>query len=257
MKTVFYSLAVFFTLVSCQNNSKESSAQQSETVGTEQSATSQPVTFVAADGLEITADYYANENASKFIILCHQDGSSRGEYLTIAPRLVQAGYACLAIDQRVGHESREVPNETYVRASTAGLNPTYQDVRTDIVSAIDYVQSITDKKIVLWGSSYSATLALMIGRDDKRVDRVVAFSPGIYFGSEDHLIRSIEDYTKPVFVTCAKSEHENTFRFVAHVGDKFLKYEIPEFEGVHGSSHLWAQNRSTDRIFTSLLNFLK
>ena len=52
-------------------------------------AAHQKITFPSADGLVITADLYL-QNRNKevpFVVLFHQAGWSRGEYLEIAPKL--------------------------------------------------------------------------------------------------------------------------------------------------------------------------
>ena len=59
--------------------------------------------FKAADNLEITADWYSiPDSTAPIIILYHQAGWSRGEYIEIAPKLNAMGFQCLAVDQRSG-----------------------------------------------------------------------------------------------------------------------------------------------------------
>ena len=57
-------------------------------------------TFPSKDGITITADLYEIDSASPVILLCHQAGYSRGEYIESAKRLNKFGFNCLAIDQR-------------------------------------------------------------------------------------------------------------------------------------------------------------
>jgi predicted alpha/beta hydrolase len=83
-------------------------------IGTILSAQAEKITFPAADGLEVTADLYrASEDlATPMIVLFHQAGFSRGEYLQIAPRLGGMGFNCLAVDQRSGKATAGVTDET-------------------------------------------------------------------------------------------------------------------------------------------------
>jgi len=56
------------------------------------------VTFPASDGLVVTADLYmAYAPTAPMILLFHQAGYSRGEYLEIAPRLNALGFNALGL----------------------------------------------------------------------------------------------------------------------------------------------------------------
>ena len=70
------------------------------------------VTFPSLDSVTITADWYPVNSESQTILLCHQNGFSRGEYAESARKLNMIGFNCLAIDQRVGNEVNGVTNET-------------------------------------------------------------------------------------------------------------------------------------------------
>ena len=115
MKKLFYIIIGLVVLGGC---SKSSSEEGSSEGNLDKEIIDVPlgeavkVTFNSKDGLPITADFYQNPNAKSIIILCHQAGFSRGEYKEIAPRLVDSGYACLAIDLRSGNQVNEVINET-------------------------------------------------------------------------------------------------------------------------------------------------
>ncbi|WP_424352380.1 hypothetical protein, partial [Lutimonas sp.] len=61
------------------------------------------INFKASDGVTVTADLYMpHKTSAPFILLYHQAGYSRGEYLSIAPQLNAMGFNCLAVDQRSG-----------------------------------------------------------------------------------------------------------------------------------------------------------
>ena len=76
------------------------------------------ITFPSNDGLEISADVYiADPNKdTAFIVLFHQAGWSRGEYLEIAPKLNALGFNVMAVDQRSGGAINDVNNESTQRA---------------------------------------------------------------------------------------------------------------------------------------------
>ncbi len=63
----------------------------------------QDVQLTAHDGTIVHGDFYAAPGTARgTILLFHQARSNRGEYATITPDLVNAGYNVLAIDQRAG-----------------------------------------------------------------------------------------------------------------------------------------------------------
>ena len=70
------------------------------------------ITLSSADGLEITADEYVVSDTLPYILLFHEQESSRGEFQTIAQRLCKMNYNCLAVDLRNGGNNNNVSNET-------------------------------------------------------------------------------------------------------------------------------------------------
>jgi len=144
----------------------------------------QLVSFPSGDGLEITAELYlAHDAKSPFLVLCHQAGWSRGEYRQIAPRLNALGFNCLALDQRSGEGVEGVPNETAARAAAAELGGNYIDALPDMLAGLRWARAEHARgPVLLWGSSYSAALALKVAGDHPElVDGVLAFAPGEYF----------------------------------------------------------------------------
>src|SRR5262249_10208611 len=69
---------------------------------TEVGIAAMPLTVKADDGVTVYGAYYRAARPKALILLFHKADSSKGEYATIAPRLVAAGYSALAIDQRSG-----------------------------------------------------------------------------------------------------------------------------------------------------------
>ena len=208
----------------------------------------QTVTFQAEDGLTVTGDLYLTKDLeAPFILLCHQAGYSRGEYLEIAPRLNKLGYNCLAIDQRSGRGVNGVTSETNKAAQGAGLSTAYADAYPDLEAAINYIiQQYHPKQLVAWGSSYSASLVLILAAEHpQEIQAALAFSPGEYFSFND---KRISDYAariaQPVFVTSAKSE-EQAWRGIADsVSSAGSIFFVPQGSGVHGSSALMEANKN-------------
>ena len=229
------------------------------------------VVFPSLDKTPVTGQLYwvqestpGHDSSRPFIVLCHQAGWSRGEYLEIAPQLNAMGFNCMAIDQRSGGTVNEVKNETAAQASSAGKETGFIDAEQDILAAIQYVRDTGygTGKVVLWGSSYSAALALRIaGEHPDLVDGVLAFAPGEYFGRfdkpKDWIESSARKIKVPAFITSARNEARNwSAIFEAIPGDSRTRF-IPTSKGNHGSRALWKQFDDSDDYWNATREFLE
>jgi len=142
------------------------------------------------------------------MVLCHQAKYSRGEYRETAKKLTGIGYNCLVPDLRSGVEVNDVRNQTHFRALDKHLPTDYLDAEQDIVAVVNFAHEKYDRKIILLGSSYSASLALKIGKGNKKVAAIIAFSPGEHFGKKLNLKKEINGLKKPVFLTSSKKESQ-------------------------------------------------
>lgn len=215
----------------------------------------QTVTFKAKDGLEITADLYTSSTQNPYIILLHQAGYSRGEYREIAPKLVNLGYNCLAIDQRSGNEVNYVKNETAIRAKEKKLPTNYLDALSDINAAIEFVKEKTNKPIVLWGSSYSASLGLIVASEDLKIGALVVFSPGEYFQPTNYVKTKIAKVSIPILALSSKSEYEKMVDLLSVVAKPLVTTFKPTDEGRHGSKALWSSNPSNKEYWMAVTMF--
>lgn len=219
--------------------------------------TSTKVNFPSKDGLIISADFYPAKDPRGFIVLCHRSHFNRGEYQAIAPRLVTEGFSCLAIDQRSGMNVLGYKNETSTLAKEQGLRTGYLDARPDIEAAIEYAfKRNRSRPIVLLGSSYSASLSLLIGKDTDKIESVIAFSPGEYLKGIN-LSEAINGFSKPIFATSAKKEFSDVKKLFRHVNKKHVTYFTPRIEGFHGAKSLWPASSGHEFYWKSLLNFLR
>ena len=162
--------------------------------------------FLSSDGLEMTADYHEIDPNAPTIILCHQAQFSRGEYIDIAPQLNSFGFNCLAVDLRSGKSANGLVNITAKNAKERGRPTEYADAEKDILAAIEhYTSKYNKEQIILWGSSYSAALALKIGINHPKVSSVIAYSPGEYLANIE-LKPMLKNITIPCYVASAKKE---------------------------------------------------
>lgn len=185
MKTFFLFLTIT-VLISCNSTkktdgtlSKNQKKEQPNKKGVNNQTNfiqDKTVTFPSNDGLSITADLYQIENPKAFILLCHQAGFSRGEYVDTAKKLNELGYSCIAIDQRSGKNANNITNETAKRAKEKGLATTYLDAKQDIEAAIDYSYKLNkNQSIIIVGSSYSASLVLLIASSNEKIKAIASF----------------------------------------------------------------------------------
>lgn len=232
---------------------------------TDADAAFSPVAFESEDGLTITADLYRkfDDRSKPLIVLCHQAGWSRGEYREIAPKLNELGFNCLAIDQRSGGAVNNVPNETAKRAKSTGKGTDYMDAEQDMIAALKYARkNYATGKLLIWGSSYSAALAIRIaGENPGLVDGSLSFAPGEYFVKAgkpaDWITSSARKITKPMFVTSAKNEVKNWKSIFDAVDSDDKVMFVPATTGNHGSRALWEQFDDSDEYWTATRAFLK
>jgi len=215
-------------------------------------------TFIlpAPDGLTMTADLYEADSTAPVILLCHQGGYSRGEYLETAKRLKKFGFTCLAIDQRSGKECNAVRNETARAALMGHFSRSYMDARHDIVAGIDYLYTNYHRRVIVLGSSYSASLALLEAKENPQVAAVAVFSPGEYFGEKDFISKKIAGLDKPLYATSSLSESAEVTELLKDVVSQLKVQFIPTTEGNHGSKVLWTSNGNNQEYWLTLMAFL-
>ena len=213
------------------------------------------INFPSKDGLLITADFYESKPTDPYIILFHQAEYSRGEYRETAQRFRKLGYNCLAIDQRSGNEVNYIKNLTAEAARTKGLPTNYLDAKQDMEAAIDYAKTLTDKSLILIGSSYSASLTLLLAANNPHIKAIIVFSPGEYFGETLNISSYIPNINCPMYVTASRKEMENVKPMFTNAKQRYLTLYTPATEGIHGSKTLWLETSGSGDYWLSLMQF--
>lgn len=255
-------LCVSFVLINCKRDKKQEATEAIQNIVEKTLPTMNfsKLSFNAADGLEISAHEYKITDSKGVIVLCHQANYNKYEYEGIAQRLNVLGYSCVAIDQRSGNTIADTyENNTYNRAKEANKPTAYIDAIPDIEAAIDYVYNKYGMQVLLWGSSYSATLALHIGKTNDKVLGIVSFSPGNYFSKEDNLLveKIVDGLDKPLFITASKREvsHLKTLLSDFNFSNKQVLF-TPENPGNHGSKVLWDGQPNNEEYWIAIAQFL-
>jgi len=214
------------------------------------------VTFPSKDEVTITADWYPVNSESQTILLCHQNGFSRGEYIETAKKLNMLGFNCLALDQRVGKEVNGIENETAKDARAKGKTLSYINAEQDIVAAVDWLFAKYNKRIILLGSSYSASLALKVAKENNLVFAAAAFSPGEYFDDKNFTSNKINGLKKPVFLTSSREEAPAVTDLTKDILSVVKVQFIPKGAGDHGSKVLWSKSNENQDYWAALVSFL-
>lgn len=167
------SLVVLTTLLSC----KKDTAEKNDLI-LKQNTTNE-IHFFTSDSVKIYGDMYIQNHLAPTILLLHQAGSNaKAEYKNIIPQLHANGFNTLAIDQRLGSSHfYGGTNRTAAQLKTNQYN--FCDAYADVDAALNYIKTTQIKgKIILWGSSYSGSLAIQLANKNKaKVNGVLAFSP--------------------------------------------------------------------------------
>lgn len=216
----------------------------------------QTVAFKSNDGVTVTADLFVSHTSNPYIILLHQAGSSRGEFKEIAPKLINLNYNCLAVDLRSGNEMNFVTNQTAISAKNLNRPISFLSALADIQAAISYVAAKTKRPIILLGSSYSASLALIEASNNFKVKAVIAFSPGEYFDDKQYVKNQTLRLFIPVLALSTVSEYNDMVDLLNHIPKKHLTLFRPtKVAGTHGAKALWGNSPGSDEYWLAISNF--
>ncbi len=216
------------------------------------------VQFPSEDGIIITADHYFSRKGSPYILLFHQENSSRGEFDSIAERIVKIGYNCLAVDLRMGDKFGYVENETVKSARENGKSTGIMEALKDISSSIEYVWNLSGQQIILFGSGASASLALIEGKSNERIKAVITFSPGEYFRPNVVMKSYLSGYPKMIYAGCTDYEYPFVQEMFSETDESMKIIFRPSFgHGARGTMALFSDNPTRDEYWLSLLLFFK
>lgn len=212
------------------------------------------VVVPAADRVTLHAELHGPGDPSRPVaLLFHQARSNRSEYRTIAPKLVDMGFDALAIDQRSGAHKWGVANQTVM---ARGRSAKYDEALPDLKGAVAWAKERGYKKIVLWGSSYSAALVFKVAAEDPAISAVVAFSPGEYLKKKGSVAEAAAQVKVPV-VIFAPAKEKAKAEAIAKAVPGGAQLVVPE-DAVHGSSMLILdKNPKAEAVWTDLRPLLE
>lgn len=219
----------------------------------------EPVKLAAADGGAVfgTFTHARGEGAADAVLLLfHQAGASRHEYDPLIPALTGAGYDTLAIDQRSGDGLFGGRNETVAqRGGSSG----YLDALPDLEAALAWAVRHRYRRIVAVGSSYSASLTILLAAaHPHELAAIASFSPGEYFADKNQVKRAAARVAVPFYITTDPQEEGKVDEVLrdAH-GASIVRYRPAT--GVHGASTLVRARdpKGAEANLRSFLGFLR
>ena len=250
-------LVTSLLLSSCQNEIKKEKVN-SDKIDKE-------ISFYTPDSIKIFGDLYELNKKESTILLFHQGGSNaRGEYASIIPKLIDEGFNVLAIDQRVGGQYYGEYNRTLANIPTNSFGDGYGycDAYNNLESALDYIiDSRFSGNKIIWGSSYSASLAIQLANNRQGdVNGVLAFSPASGGSMKACLPEKyFESIKQPMILLRPPNEMESeSSKMQFELANKYNHQTyIPKY-GVHGSSMLVKERvgNEVDETWNVVLTFL-
>ena len=248
MKRASFLLLLFSVVyISCKENTQTSSPTSLNDNNV------QEISFYTSDSIKIIGDLYELDKENNTILLFHQGGSNaRGEYGSIIPRLTERGFNVLATDQRSGGQYYGSYNRTLANVPTHsyGDGYTYCDAYNNLESALDFaIQSGFTGKKIIWGSSYSATLAIKLAsnRPDD-IDGVLSFSPAsgnpMKGCNPEEYLKTV---TTPLLILKPPREATSeTAKLQFELAEQYNHDTFVPEHGVHGSSMLVEERVGND-----------
>jgi pimeloyl-ACP methyl ester carboxylesterase len=169
----------------------------------------------------------------------------------------------LAVDLRSGEAINGIENKTWKFADSLKMETRYTDAYTDMRASVSYVKkNYPGTKIILFGSSYSASLVLKLASDyPLGISGVISFSPGEYFakfGWNREIIKiSAAKITCPVFIASPTNEQDSWKAIYDAIPGQSKVSFVPQSGGTHGAKTLWNAFPENQEYWKALNTFLK
>jgi len=210
------------------------------------------VSFITSDSINISAYDYNLSDTLPYVILLHDENGSKLDYRDIAYKIAKLGYNCLAIDMRVGN------NETSSEYKKNHPEPDLISAKPDIEAAIEFAYNKTNKPVILFGTGFSASLALITAKNNDKVKGVIAFSPGEYFGNESKVKDELNGFSKPAFVACSQFEYPYVQDLLSGTDkSKITIFKPGVYQGAHGLKALDPSTKGYKEYWLNLYLFFK
>lgn len=137
---------------------------------------SEHIILKTSDGVEIVG-IYRNSGQEKIAVLLHMMPATKESWNKFSERLLFAGYASIAIDERGHGESTMKGKLDYRKFS----DKEQQAKQFDVEAAIEFAKEngFEENQIIVIGASIGANLAIQTLVEHKNISTAVALSPGL------------------------------------------------------------------------------
>jgi len=210
--------------------------------------------IIANDKTRVYSRFYrALNNNHKIALLFHQAGSNSMEYEPVLSAFHIAGFDTLTVDQRSGGTRWGVDNMT---VKHLGASTEYAEAYPDLEAALQYAVRRKYKKILVVGSSYSASLAIVLAsKNPDKILAVAAFSPGEYFPDKSWIKTAAARLKVPLYISGAANERQRVEEVIIRADDNDVTYYRPAVS-VHGVSSL-RKSENPEGYKSNMENFSK
>ena len=129
------------------------------------------------------------------------------------------------------------------------------DAKPDLVRSLAWVRELgLTGKLGIVGSSYSSSLAIIVGAENKGVSAVVSFSPANRIPPNNTVVDAAKNLKVPTLVVCPPKEKQRAEEVFEPIAAKEKRLYIQP-QGVHGASTLY-QSQTFPDAWKVLLTFL-
>ena len=196
------------------------------------------VSFQAADGVRIAADYFAPDSGERgpapMAIVLHMYRSDRSAYAPLVTPLHEAGFAVLAIDLRGHGESATTETRDAVLKRDPGL---FRKMQDDVRGAYDWLvqQPHVDRaRFALVGASVGCSIALQYAAKDRSVDALVCLSPGLNYMGLDAAGELNQITGRKILLLATEDERDAPYTLQRHSAE--AQVHIDQGHKAHGTN---------------------
>ncbi len=210
------------------------------------------VNFKTKDEVTLYAYDYHISDSLPYVILLHSESGSKMEYKDIAYKIAKLGYNCLAIDMRTGN------NETSAEYKKTHPDPQPIDAQKDIEAAITFAFKKSQQPVILFGTGFSASLAMLTAKGNDSIKAVIAFSPGEYFLPTLKVEDQLAGYHKKTFVACSQMEYPYIEQLISKAdSSKITLFKPGTGQGAHGIKALSTKSDGYKEYWLAVYLFFK
>lgn len=175
------------------------------------------VSIKATDGPLLVADFYpAKADEAPAVILLHMYRSNRSKWDPLVPKLLDAGFAVLAVDMRGHGESVEPVNMELVKRVGARDASLFNSIFRDVEGAYIFLtgENVDMTRVGIVGASVGASAGIHAASENPAIDAVVCMTAGIGYlnvNSVEHIQQCKE---QPILLLSTEQERRATDRLV-------------------------------------------